>query len=124
MIDEEYKTKFLELLRYISYLKYQEPKVQKKLCGFPLEFHDRIEYDDPKSPEEFIGKLNHYYEQSMSNNEYQKGWKWKDKGKGKQQTKITRNQNAQEKKNLEPYKKFDVVIQGHESQQHHNGDGT
>ena len=75
MMDEECMTKFLELLRYVSYLKDEKNKVQRFVCGMPLEFKDQIEYDEPRSLEEFIGKLKHYYEQSKCNTESKKGWK-------------------------------------------------
>lgn len=38
MIDEEYMTKFLEMLRYILYLKDKKEKVQRFISGFPLAF--------------------------------------------------------------------------------------
>jgi len=63
MTDEEYTTKFLELLRYAPYPTNEKANVQRFVSGFPLAFRDRIEYDDPWSLEEFIGKLKHCYEQ-------------------------------------------------------------
>ena len=57
--NEEYMTKFLELLRYVPYLKDEKVKVKIFFSGFPLAFRDRIEYDEPRSPEEVIGKLKH-----------------------------------------------------------------
>jgi len=48
MIDEDYMTKFLEFLRYVPYLKNEKPKVQRFISGLPLEFKDRIEYDEPQ----------------------------------------------------------------------------
>jgi len=62
LTDEEYKTKFLELLRYVSYLKDEKTKVQRFIIGLPLVFMDHIEYDEPWSLEEFIKELKHYYE--------------------------------------------------------------
>ena len=62
MIDEEYTTKFLELLRYVLYLKDEKAKVQRFLSGLPLKFRDQIEYDVPWLLEEVIGKLKHCYE--------------------------------------------------------------
>jgi len=61
--DEEYKNKFLELLRYASYLKDEKAKVQIFFNGLPLVFKDRIEYDEPESLEEVIVKLKHRCEQ-------------------------------------------------------------
>jgi len=106
MTDEEYTAKFLDLLRYVSYLKDKKAKVQRFFSGFPLAFRDWIEYDEPQSLEEVIRKLEHYYEQSKSKPKSQKSWKWKDKAKGKWQQKIIRPQDANEKENVAPYKKF------------------
>ena len=75
--NEEYTTKFLELLRYVSYLKDEKAKLQRFVNGFQLSFRDQIEYDEPRSLEEVIGKLKHFYEQSKSKNESQHGWKGK-----------------------------------------------
>ena len=83
MIDEEYTTKFLELLRYVSYLKDQKDKFQIFFSGFPLEFRDHIEYDEPRSLEKSIGKMKHYYEQSKCKTKSQQGWKGNEKAKGK-----------------------------------------
>jgi len=83
MIDEEYITKFMKLLRYVPYLTDDKAKVQRLFDGFPLEFRDQIEDDEPHSFQEFIGKLKHFYEQSMRKNDSQCGWKGKDKGRGK-----------------------------------------
>jgi len=47
MIDEEYMTKFLKLLRYVCYLKDEKKKVQIFISGLPLIFKDWIEYDEP-----------------------------------------------------------------------------
>lgn len=62
MTNEEYMTKFLELLRYVPYLKNEKKKVQSFISGFPLEFKDWIEYDEPWLLEEVIRKLKHLYE--------------------------------------------------------------
>jgi len=62
MIDDKYKTKFLELLRYVPHITDEKAKVQRFDSGFPLTFRDRIEYDDARSLEKVIGKLKHCYE--------------------------------------------------------------
>ncbi len=64
MTDEAYTTKFLELLRYVPYLKDENAKVQRFVSGLPLAFRDQIEYDEPQSLEEVIGKLKNCYEKS------------------------------------------------------------
>jgi len=45
MTDEEYTTKFLELLRYVPYLKDENTNSQRFISGIPLTFKDRNEYD-------------------------------------------------------------------------------
>lgn len=40
MTNEEYMTKFLELLRYVSYLKDEKAKVWRFFSGLPLAFRD------------------------------------------------------------------------------------
>lgn len=45
MTDEEYTTMFLELLRYVPYLKDEKMKVHRFISGLPLIFKDQIEYD-------------------------------------------------------------------------------
>ena len=62
MTNEEYTTKFLELLRYVLYLIDEKAKVKLFVSGFPLEFIDLIEYNETQSLEEVIGKLKHCYE--------------------------------------------------------------
>lgn len=124
MKNEDYVTKFLELLSYVPYLvKDEKAKFQIFFNGLPLSFRDWIEYDEPQSLEDVIGKLTHYYEQSKHKNEYQQGWKGKDKGKGKWKLKRTKPHNPKEKENVAPYKKFNVARQVHGSQQQNIGDG-
>lgn len=59
MTDEEYMNKFLDLFRYVSYLKDEKTKVQRFINGLLITFKDQIEYDNPRSLEEVIGKLKH-----------------------------------------------------------------
>ena len=57
MTYEEYMTKAFEIFRYVLYLTDEKAKVQRFVSGFPLSFRDQIEYEDPRSLEEVIGKL-------------------------------------------------------------------
>jgi len=59
MIDEEYTTRFLKLLRYVPYLKEEKAKVQIFISGLSIAFKDEIEFDDPRSLEEAIRNLKH-----------------------------------------------------------------
>ena len=45
MIDEEYTTKFLELLRYLLYIKDEKAKAGIFVNRFPLAISGQIEYD-------------------------------------------------------------------------------
>lgn len=47
MTNEEYTTRFLELLRYVPYLKDKKTKIQWFIIGLPLSFKDQIEFDEP-----------------------------------------------------------------------------
>ena len=43
---EEYANKFLELLRYVRYIKDEKVKVQHFLSGLPQSYKDRIDFYD------------------------------------------------------------------------------
>ena len=45
MTYEQYTTEFLELLRYVLYLKDEKEKFQRFFSGFPLAFKDHIEFN-------------------------------------------------------------------------------
>ena len=64
MTNEEYTSRFLELLRYVPYLKDEKAKIQRFMSELPISFKDRIEFDEPRSLEEAIQKLKHCYEKS------------------------------------------------------------
>jgi hypothetical protein len=48
---EEYVNKFLDLLRYVPYIKAEKAKVQCFINGLPKDYRDRIEFDEPKTLE-------------------------------------------------------------------------
>ena len=54
MTDEEYTSRFLELLRYVPYLREEKDKVQRFFSGLRVTYIDRIEFDEPRSLEEAI----------------------------------------------------------------------
>ena len=43
---EKYVNKFLELLRYVPYIKYEKVKMQRFISGLPQTYQDMIEYDE------------------------------------------------------------------------------
>jgi hypothetical protein len=51
---EEYVNKFLDLLRYVPYIKAEKAKVQCFISGLPKEYQNRIEFDEPKTLEDTI----------------------------------------------------------------------
>lgn len=54
MIDDEYTSRLLELLRYMPYLKEEKDKIQRLISGLLVAFKDRIEFNKPRSLEEAI----------------------------------------------------------------------
>lgn len=52
MTNEEYTRNFLEFLRYVPYQKEEKAKIQRLISGLPIEFKDRIEFDEPRSLDE------------------------------------------------------------------------
>ena len=72
---EEYANTFLELLRYVRYIKDEKVKVQRFLSGLPQSYKDRIEFYEPRTLEEAIRKAKYCYEQSKGKPDYQKAWK-------------------------------------------------
>ena len=89
---EEYANKFLELLRYVRYIKDEKVKVQHFLSGFPQSYKDKTEFYEPRNLEEAIRKAKYYYEQNKGKPDYHKTWKDK------------KNENSdQRKKGFKPY---------------------
>ena len=41
---DEYANKFLELLRYVRYIRDEKVKIQQFLSGLPQAYKDRIEF--------------------------------------------------------------------------------
>ena len=64
MIDEEYTSSFLELLRYVPYLKEEKANIKRFISGVSIAFKDMIEFDEPLSLEEAIRNIKHCFEQS------------------------------------------------------------
>jgi hypothetical protein len=50
----EYERRFLEILKYVSFIKDETIKIQRYLSGLKLFINDKIQYDDPKTLEETI----------------------------------------------------------------------
>ena len=63
MTDEEYTSRFLELLRYVPYLKEEKENIQRLISGLSVSFKGMIEFDEPRSLEKYIKTLKHRYKQ-------------------------------------------------------------
>lgn len=81
MTNEEYITKFLELVRYVLHLKDEKEKIQRFISGLPLSFKDQIKLDESMSLEEAIRKLKNSYRQSKRKHEFKCDWKGNEKTK-------------------------------------------
>jgi hypothetical protein len=51
---EEYVSGFLELLRYVPYIKVEKAKVKRFISGITKEYQNRIEFDEPRTLEDAI----------------------------------------------------------------------
>ena len=72
---EEYANKFLELLRYFKYIKYDKVKIQCFLSGLLQSYKNKIDFDEPRNLEEAIRKANYFYDQNKGKVNYHKAWK-------------------------------------------------
>jgi hypothetical protein len=54
MTIDEYEQRFLELLKYVPFIKDETVKIHRYLSGFPPSIGDKIQYDDPNNMEETI----------------------------------------------------------------------
>ena len=84
---EEYANKFLELLRYVRYIKDEKLKIQHYLSGLPQSYKDKIEFYEPRTLEEAIRKAKYCYEKRKGKLDYHKTWKDKKNEKSDQRKK-------------------------------------
>lgn len=114
MTDEEYISIFLELLRYVHYLKEEKAKIQIFISGLQIKFKEGVEFDEPISLEDAILKLKHYYKQSKRISKTKIDMKENNKNKGKWHKKRARPQDKSNKENAIPHKKFNTYDRGQE----------
>jgi hypothetical protein len=79
MTIDEYERRFLELLKYVSFIKEEQVKIQRYLSGLPYFISDKIQYDDPKTLEETIRRDKFLYEQHRGRPTFQRTWENKKK---------------------------------------------
>jgi hypothetical protein len=80
----------LELLKYVLFIKDETIKIQRYLSGLPPSIGDKIQYDDPKTMEETIGREKCLYEQQREEPTFQKAWEDKKKFQTDQRNKGTK----------------------------------
>ena len=54
MSIDEYERRFLELMKYVPFIKDETVKIQTYLSGLPPSIGDKIQYDEPKTMEGMI----------------------------------------------------------------------
>jgi hypothetical protein len=62
---EEYKKKFLRLLKYVRFIGDEKVKIQRFLSGLPTFYKEKIKYDEPKTLTEAIRKAKYVYEKGQ-----------------------------------------------------------
>jgi hypothetical protein len=74
MTIDEYERRFLELLKYVSFIKDETIKIQRYLSGILYFISDKIQYDDLKTLEETMRRAKCLYDQHKGNPTFQKAW--------------------------------------------------
>jgi hypothetical protein len=74
MTIDEYEQSFLELLKYVPFIKDEAIKIQRYLSGLPPSIGDKIQYDDHKIMEETIRREKCLYEQQREKTTFRKAW--------------------------------------------------
>jgi hypothetical protein len=74
MTIDEYEQSFLELLKYVSFIKDEAVKIQRYLSGLPPSIGDKIQYDNPKTMKETIRRVKCLYEQQREKPIFRKAW--------------------------------------------------
>jgi hypothetical protein len=87
---DEYEKRFLELLKYVSFMKDETFKIQSYLSGFPSFINYKIQYVDPKTLEDTIRQAKCIYDEQKERPTFQKSWEDKKKFKMDQRKKGTK----------------------------------
>ena len=75
MTMEDLINKFMDLLRFVPYIKEEKVKVQRFLSWLPQSYKDQIEFDNPKTLDEVLRKGILCFEQYKQKNDISKAWK-------------------------------------------------
>jgi hypothetical protein len=79
MTIDEYQRRYLELLKYVSFIKEEQVNIQRYLSGVPSFISDKIQYDDPNTLEETIRRDKFIYDQHRGRLTFQRTWVDKNK---------------------------------------------
>jgi hypothetical protein len=71
---DEYERNFLELLKYVPFIKDEAVKIYRYLSGLPPSIGDNIQYDDRKTMEETIRREKCLYEQQREKPTFWRAW--------------------------------------------------
>jgi hypothetical protein len=63
MTMADYENKFLGLLKYVGFIKYEKVKIQNFFSRLPSFYKENIQYDELREMTETIRKANYMYEQ-------------------------------------------------------------
>jgi hypothetical protein len=74
MTIDEYERIFLELLKYVPFIKDEAVKIKRYLSELPPSISEKIQYDDPKTMEETIRRAKCLYEQQKEKPTFRKAW--------------------------------------------------
>ena len=74
MTIDEYERSFLELLKYVPFIKDEAVKIKRYLSGLPPPIGDKIWYDVPKTIEETIRRVKCLYEKQREKPTFWKSW--------------------------------------------------
>jgi len=72
MTMDDLINKFMELLRFVPYIREDKVKIQWFLSCLPQSYRDRIEFDNSKSLSESFRKARMYYDQYKQQVEFPK----------------------------------------------------
>ena len=80
---EEHVYKFMELLRYMDYIKDERVKIQSFLSGLPSYYKELIKFVDPQMLESSIQMAMHCYEKEKEKIKVWQAWNERSKGRFK-----------------------------------------
>jgi len=74
MTIDDLKNKFIELLRFVPYIREDKVKIQQFLSCLPQSYKEKIEFDNPKTLSEVFIKAKMCYDQYKQWYELPKAW--------------------------------------------------